>query len=144
MVSVIKEMKIRAIVHATESIEKVREAINTLSPNTKIREIHTTGYHGNEIVVLDASTADNCAYVEDMLRKNGIFEEVLRDPEVYINEGVIHLKFDKQIVYAKKKLVMGSTDTISVHIRIGSKSETREKTIERIRKFLRGEGYDGC
>ncbi|MCX8173923.1 MAG: hypothetical protein N3F63_04885 [Thermoplasmata archaeon] len=139
MVNLINEMRIRAIVHATESVAKVKDALVILAPDAKIRENHTTGYHGNEILVLEAVEAKNCAQMEELLKREGIFEEVLKSPEVYIHEGVLHLKLDKQRLYSEKKLMLGGMDTISVHLRIGSKSEPIAKTVNSIRRFLRGE-----
>lgn len=135
----IKELYVRAIVHATESPEKVREVVNLLAPDAKIKEIYTTGYHGNEIIVLETRSVNDFIGIEEMLKRDGVFEEVLKNPEIYIEEGTIHLKIDKQMLYAEKKFVIGGTDAISVHLQIGSKSETREKTVNRIKKFMRGE-----
>lgn len=137
--SMIKEMSVRAIVHATESITKVKEAIAMLAPDAKLRESHTTGYHGNEIVLLEVTSVQNCKDMEELLKRDGILEEVLKKPEIYIDKGRVHLRLDKQVLYAEKRLVMGCSDAISVHLQIGSKTETREKTANRIKKFLRGE-----
>ncbi|MEM4160935.1 MAG: RNA-binding domain-containing protein, partial [Thermoplasmata archaeon] len=102
-------------------------------------ESHTTGYHGNEIVVLEATAVKSCEKIEELLKRDGILEEVLKNPEMYIEGGVIHLKVDKQSLYGERRLVLGGSDVVSVHLGIGSRTEPREKTAERIRQFLRGE-----
>lgn len=134
----IKEISLRTIVHATESNARVLEAIQTLLPKAEIKEIHTTGYYGNEILIIEAFSQD-CSVAENLLLRDGLFEEVVKNPQLHIDKGVVYLKVDKQVLYAQKKLtaVGLSKDAISIKLRIGSKNEPREKTANRIREFLR-------
>ncbi|MGB9636914.1 MAG: hypothetical protein ACPL1Y_06665, partial [Thermoplasmata archaeon] len=69
----------------------------------------------------------------------GILENVIAQPEIYIDGGTIFLKLDKQVLYSQKKLVLGGKDTISVHLCVGSRSAKREEIVKYVKKFIEGE-----
>jgi RNA binding exosome subunit len=137
-VKLFKELSLRAIAHATESIERVKEALKELVGDVKLNETHTTGYHGNEIVILHVNGVKDCTRIEHLLLRDGVLTHVLAEPEKYIEHGVIHLKIDKQVLYAEKRLALANGDAISVHLKVGSVSMPDRVVVEHLRAFLSG------
>lgn len=118
----IHHITLRAIAQATESEEKVKQALSLFLFDDHIEIIRTQGYFGNPISILQANLkGKNCHRFIDFLKTRLSKDDVKRlkneiskriDDKCYL-----HIRFDKQAAY-NKIVRIGSDDTIAVQIKL--------------------------
>jgi RNA binding exosome subunit len=134
-------LEARVYVHATESEEKVVQALHNLIGSSNIVVEELRGYFGNPITVV--STSKEKEEAEEAFNK---MISMLTEPdrrfllssleERVDKEGSLHLRFDKQKAYLGKVVLSDSDDVIKVRVRFFR--ESREQLIEELRSEIEG------
>jgi len=132
------EMRARAFCHATESLEKVRQALTFVAGEGEIAEERAEGHHGNPITVLSI-VADGREGAERLL---GMLDaESLREVSCTLESRVdeacgLHLRFDKQAAYMGRLELSSGGDVVDVRMRILAFPAKRELAVETAGRFL--------
>ncbi|MGC9111965.1 RNA-binding domain-containing protein [Acidilobus sp.] len=137
----VRLLEARVYVHATESEEKVVQALHNLIGSSNIVVEELRGYFGNPITVV--STSKEKEEAEEAFNK---MISMLTEPdrrfllssleERVDKEGSLHLRFDKQKAYLGKVVLSDSDDVIKVRVRFFR--ESREQLIEELRSEIEG------
>jgi hypothetical protein len=145
---------LRTIAQATEDPEKVRSALKLLLPppgqlakkdSITVHETVTTGYHGNQIIVMEAELKQNkdCQYVVDRIREHlgpaGISQLAAELPQRVDDDCNLHIRFNKQEAYLGKLMTTTKSDSILVRIKIKAYPARADKAIQ-VALSLLGEG----
>jgi len=135
----IKQVTLRVHVHATESEEKVRKALAFVAGRAAVETTSAKGYYGNPIRVMVCTLkkrADISAFFA-RLRENGVLQEVLLHLEERVDEdGVLHMRFDKQEAYMGRLKLVSGGDVISVRCRVVCYPGT--ELLPALREYLEG------
>ncbi len=129
----IHHITLRAIAQATESEEKVKEALSLFLFDDEIEIIRTEGHFGNTISILQANLkGKNCKRFIDFI-KSKLNEEDLKRLKAEIGERIddkcyLHIRFDKQAAY-NKVVRMGSKDSIAADIKLKVYPAKRQNAI---------------
>ncbi len=132
-------VELRAFVHATEDEDKVVAAMRTVMPEGELRREVLVGHFGNPLVALSVRT-EKAAEVREFWRHLVAARgkaEVFRDLETRIDEdGVYHLRIDKQRAYLGKIEHASSADVIDVRAKVAAFPNKREIAVRVAREFL--------
>ena len=138
MARIFGEMRARAFCHATESTERVREALMFVAGEGETREDRAEGHHGNPITVL-STVVDGTEGAERLL---GMLDaeslrEVASTLESRVDEACgLHLRFDKQEAYLGRLELSSGGDLVDVRIRILAFPARQELAVEVARRYL--------
>ncbi|MCG2826716.1 MAG: exosome protein, partial [Thermoplasmatales archaeon] len=92
-------LRFRTYSHATENEKNVEKALRFVSGTDKIEKRKTKGYHGNPIIIMEATIKKSMevkAFFSG-LKKHGLVEKILDELEDRIDENSnFYLRFDKQ------------------------------------------------
>ena len=142
---------LRTIAQATEDPEKVRSALKLLLPppgqltkkdSITVHETVTTGYHGNQIILMEAELKKNkdCQYVVDLIRGHlgpaGISQLAAELPQRVDDDCTLYIRFNKQEAYLGKLMTTTKSDSILVRIKIKAYPARVGKAIQVARSFL--------
>ena len=129
---------IKFFAHATEDLEKVREAVKHILPTNRVEEIEfrknsLRGHHGNPIVFFQTKIERKelvKAVIENISRSlSELDKEVLRrEIAMHVEKGSLYLRLDKQAAF-QGVVKLGTTDPIHLRIRF------RKGKIEEISKI---------
>ena len=139
MKKIIDSITLRCISHATEDLEKVKDALEFISGRRDFEEIRTKGYHGNEIIILQVEIRKQSEIVEFWrhLADMGVVDEILPIlGEIVDDDGVLHLRFDKQEAYLGRVAIATGGDTIALRMKILSYPRSRDAAIKNFEEFL--------
>jgi RNA binding exosome subunit len=143
---VIQTVEISTIAHATDDLEKVQGALNSLLPETlKVHQIFTRkyleGHYGNPIVTFEArltKSADVAEFTEHflpMVPRNDRLR-ILRDIDLYSDEdGNLYFRINKQQAFLGQ-LQLGDEDPIRIRLKF---SKLQGEVGDLMRKFLESE-----
>ena len=139
----INRVTVSAVVHSTEDMEKVGEAIAELFPfEFEIEVSRAKGHYGNELKFLEVEVKDRkkikefLNYIFSKLKESGELEQLKKSLEERIDTGnVLHIRFDKQKAYLGK-LVLGSEDPVAVKIKIVTYPSKKEIALDAIRDII--------
>ena len=138
----VHHISLRAIVQATESEDRVREALSLFLFDSDIKIITTEGHYGNPITILQARIkGKNCDRFIEMLRSKITEQELerlgLELDERIDDEGRLHIRFDKQAAYKGKVQLAVTADTIAAEIKLKAYPATRENAVLAAREVFK-------
>lgn len=121
-------MHARTICHATEDLEKVEQALNTVVGDSVTNRSRTEGHHGNAIDVLDSSVEDE-ELILDVFRR--MRPEDLAEVGSALGTRMddacqVFLRFDKQEAYAGRLALSDGEDVVAVRIKVRAFPAKRE------------------
>ncbi len=131
----VHNISFRAIGAATESEDRVKNALSLFIFDDEIETIRTEGHYGNPITILQAHIKGrNCKRFIELL-KSKLNEHDLKRLKSEscgrIDEDcILHIRFDKQAAYKGVVQLATTTDTIAVQIKLKAYPAKREKAIE--------------
>ncbi len=139
----IERVHVSAVVHSTEDMEKVGEAIAELFPfEFEIEVSKAKGHYGNELVFLEVELKNRkkieefLTYIFSRLKESGELELLKETLEERIDpSNVLHIRFDKQKAYLGE-LTLGSEDPIAVKIKIVTYPSKKELAVRAIRELM--------
>jgi len=139
----IERINVNAVVYSTEDMEKVGEAIATLFPfEFEIEVTDATGHYGNPLKFLEVKLTKK-REIQQFLKH--LFSSLSQDDIQYLletledrvdEEGVLHLRIDKQKAYLGEMEIVERGDAIVVRIKIVTYPARREKIIEAARNLI--------
>jgi len=115
-------VRLRAMAQATESEERVLQAIAFASGSDDINRTITQGHFGNSIAVFEAELkkAAEIRRFTDSLVGSGILPRLRNQIEARTDEGgVFHFRLGKQEAYAGKLEIASGRDVIDVRMKVG-------------------------
>ena len=135
-------MTLRAIVHATEDIEKVKKAIeNVLGEKIELKTVRTKGYFGNEITILSGEVSKKKAIINLLTKifsEKTNYEFLLSTLDDRIDEKLrLYIRLDKQEAYRGEMIVTEGDDVISLVISFNvypKKKEILMKWLKELKK----------
>ena len=139
----IERINVNAVVYSTEDMEKVGEAIATLFPfEFEIEVTDATGHYGNPLKFLEVRLTKR-REIEEFMKH--LLSSLSQDDVQYLletlenrvdDEGVLHLRIDKQKAYLGELEIVEGGDAIVVRIKIVTYPARREKIIEAARNLI--------
>ncbi|MFP3871299.1 MAG: RNA-binding domain-containing protein [Candidatus Aenigmatarchaeota archaeon] len=125
--------------HATESLEKVKEAVeNLVGQEIEMESSEAEGYYGNPIKILEGKISRN----QEM---DGFFEhlpekfkaELLKDLKRRVDERCnFFFRVDKGSAYQDELVLTDGGNSIRVRARVESYPSRKETAIEKMEKYL--------
>ncbi len=140
MKKIIDSIAIRAIAHATEDLDKVKQALEFISGRSDFEVLETKGYHGNKIIVLRLEIKKNMEIKEfwKHLLSLGIEQEIMPFlDDLITEEGTLHMRFDKQEAYRGRLAIVSGGDTIALRVKILSYPRKKSVAIKNFEEFIR-------
>lgn len=128
----------RAFCHATEDLEKVKQALLNTIGDAEIQTSRTEGHHGNPITIVESS-------VESIEEISRFFEKLAADDLRFVldtlptrmDEGCnLFLKIDKQAAYEERIRMGRNNDVISIRIKVIAFPAKREIAQGTTRTFV--------
>ena len=138
---------VSAICYSTENPEKVARAIETLVPfEFEFEMSKATGHYGNPIEFFEVELRKKREIREfwnHFISALGEEKEILLEflDELIDEDGVLHLRIDKQSSYLGKVEMSTGGDSVMVRVKLVTYPFKREKILEFARKII-VEGYD--
>ncbi|MEO9364856.1 MULTISPECIES: RNA-binding domain-containing protein [Candidatus Nitrosocaldus] len=140
--SVFTSAEIELIVHATESLDKLIDALgSTLGVRSSIltREV-LTGHHGNEIILLKGGVVgDDARNLADRLMGSLSSEDILRiyrDFDLYTdNRSSFYIRISKQEM-VKGRIRLSQSDAVRIRLRLAKRMH--KASLEALRSALVG------
>ncbi|HEX3014717.1 MAG TPA: RNA-binding protein [Methanobacterium sp.] len=131
----IHNISYRVFVYGTENEEKVKEAVQTLFPNSHPQTDTTEGYFKNPVLILhDKITRKReiKEVIEILKQIDAASKKRLRSElENKMDErGNLFLRFDKQRAYLGDLKIIEHGDAIHVKIKVAAYPAKKEKAIE--------------
>ncbi len=131
----IHNISYRVFVYGTENEEKVKEAIQTLFPNSHPQTDTTEGYFKNPVLILHDKITKNReikGFIKileqiDAASKKRLINELENKMD---HRGNLFLRFDKQRAYLGDLKIIEHGDAIHVKINIAAYPAKKEKAIE--------------
>jgi RNA binding exosome subunit len=125
--------------HATEVLDRVEQAMVNVLGEVGLDVERTTGHHGNEILVVEAHSAD--AKVVKRLF-DGISpsdrQTLLGTVESRLDESCnLFLRIDKQSAFGGRTVLAASEDAIAIRLKVNAYPAKREIAMEKAAEFLR-------
>jgi RNA binding exosome subunit len=113
---------IELIVHATESMEKVLDAVNSnLLDTSEFTATKLTGHFGNEIILLRCTlTAEKATHLAYKLLSSLSYEDIMHlynNFTLYTDKGLFYIRLSKQDMI-KGKIILSQTDSIRIRFKI--------------------------
>jgi hypothetical protein len=142
----IERISLYATVHSTEDPEKVAEAIANLVPfEFEIQVSKAEGHFGNPLEFLEVQIKRQREVKEfwnSFLEKIGNQrEELLRELHLRVDDdGIFHLRVDKQQAYLGRVLLISRGDGIVVRVKITTYPLKRESVLKAAKNLVL-EGY---
>lgn len=132
-------VELRAFCHATEDEERVVAAIHTLLPEADADRQALEGHHGNPIVALTART-EKAREAEAFWRRiaDGFGRDaLLRDMEDRLDDdGVFHVRVDKQAAYQGSVVPATTDDVIAVRGKVAAFPNKPSVARDVLRRYL--------
>lgn len=144
----------RAFVHATESEERVLEAVATVlnagreTPAERaaferaLTRVPTEGHHGNPITILEANltrAADVQRFWERVRGHEPIAAALHREAAARLDDDlVLHARFDKQLAAQGQLRLATTDDVVAVQLKVAAFPARRETALRLLEEFLAG------
>ena len=131
----IHNISYRVFVYGTENEEKVKEAVQTLFPNSHPQTDTTEGYFKNPVLILHDKITKNRELKEfvkileqvDAASKNQLRSELENKMD---ERGNLFLRFDKQRAYLGDLKIIKHGDAIHVKINIAAYPAKKENAVK--------------
>ena len=134
-------IEVRAFCHATEEEDRVLAALRTVMPEVEPRREALAGHFGNPLLVLTARAEDAPAQRAAWTRIVAALgkDEVLRALEVRLDEdGVYHLRLDKQKAYLGRIELATTPDAIAFRAKVAAFPKKPAIVVEVLRRAAEG------
>ncbi len=130
----IHNISLRAIAAATESEDRVKDALSLFLFDNEIEAIKTEGHFGNLITIFEAQIKGrNCRQFIELLKSKLGEHELKRlkseSCERIDEDCVLHIRFDKQAAYKGLVQLATTADTIAAEIKLKAYPAKREKAM---------------
>lgn len=128
----------RAFVHATESEQKVTEAMNFVNGKEVPSRQEVEGHHGNPIVILELEVrgAQNIDQLFSRMDKRDI-GRILETLEDRVDEDFqMYFRLDKQQAYLGRMVLSDGDDVIHVRGKIESYPKRHDIAMGSVRNYL--------
>ena len=140
--SVFTSAEIELIVHATESLDKLIDALSStlgVRGSTLTREV-LTGHHGNEIILLKGGVVgDDARSLADRLMVSLSSEDILhiyRNFDLYTdNRSSFYIRISKQEM-VKGRIRLSQSDAVRIRLRLAKRMH--KASLEALRSALVG------
>jgi RNA binding exosome subunit len=143
-------MQVRALCHATESVERVERAVRNLVGERELSISSTKGHHGNEITLVETTVQDQ-AGIAEVLAALGTrdLRELVETLDARLDESNnLFFRVDKQASYAGTARLSTDEDVISVRVHVNAYPAKREVAmavaVEYIRELIGGATVDAA
>ena len=130
-------VEVRAFCHGTEEEDRVLAAVHTIMPDVEPRREPLAGHFGTPLLILTARVAGSAdtraawARILDALGK----DEILRGLDERLDEdGVYHLRLDKQKAFLGRIEVATGTDVVAFRAKVAAFPKKPEIVLEVLRK----------
>lgn len=125
----------RTSVQATESDDRVKNALSLFLFNNKINETRTLGHFGNPIILLDSRISGrDCSRFVNLVRSNMPEHELERLNqeccERIDDDCSFFIKFDKQAAFRKEIRLAATSDVILARIKLKAYPANYENALE--------------
>ena len=137
----------RTFVHATESEDKVREALAFVvkggeadaDADVEIEAARTEGHFGNPIIIMEAAITRK-REIKDFftsLKGTGIIEKLLEEMDDRMDEHCnLHFRVDKDLALEKKITLARGKNVIDISLKTAAYPANRENALKAARDFL--------
>lgn len=128
----------RTLVHATESEEKVSEALRFATSLEELSRTELQGYYENPIIVLEGEIKKSRKIDGFFNKMDGqALKEIIRSLDSRVNDDCqIHFRLDKQEAYQGRIVLAEHEDFIQVRGKIKSYPKSRDSAMGSIREYL--------
>ena len=136
-------IRFRAFAQATESEERVLEAVRFASGTNDVRVARSEGHFGNPMAVLEVEVKRSGEMKRFMyrLREAGVLEAIGGQIARRMDEDcVLHIRLDKQKAYAGSLELAPGRDVIDVRIKIGTYPASQEAAVRTFSDWLSDPG----
>lgn len=131
-------LELRTFCHATESEEKVRKALAFVSDGREVTVVHSEGYHGNKILIMEcviSRKADIRAFFRRLSASD--LKALLDTMDNRMDEdGQFFFRLDKQKAFLEEMVLFTGDDCIHVRAKVESYPKRREKALENAKSML--------
>jgi len=131
----------RTFVQATESEDKVRQAMTFILGDAEIKTIRTEGHFGNSIIILDGvlSRSRDIRDFTASLKGTGIIDELLDNMDDRIDERCsLHFRLDKAMALEEKLALATNKNVINCSMKTGAYPANKGNAMEAARMYLEG------
>ena len=138
MIAMFHWIEVRAFCHATEEEERVVAALRTVMREGEFRREKLEGHFGNPLLVLKAR-AEGAQAMAVWSRLVAVIgkDEALGDLEERLDdEGVYHLRIDKQKAFLGEIGKASSEDVISLRAKVAAFPNRRDVAVEVLRRSV--------
>lgn len=137
----IHNISFRAFVQATESEDRVRNALSLFLFDNATETIKTEGHYGNPISILQARLKGrNCSQFIELLKSKLTEDELERIKTEACNrvddDCVLHIRFDKQAACRGTVQLATTKDAISAEIKLRAYPARHESAVEVAEKIF--------
>lgn len=131
-------MVFRTFCHATESEDKVRKALATITGSSEIRRRKAEGYHGNPIIILESDlSGKKLKSFMGELKSSGILKRVLGTLDDRMDdECVLYLRFDKQKVYQGQLEIVEHEDVIASKLKLRVFPPKKDIALKELKEYF--------
>jgi RNA binding exosome subunit len=130
----------RALCHATEVLDRVKQAVLNTVGEVELETKRTAGYHGNEIVVVAAHSTDvrTMRHLFESLPRSD--RELLLDTlEQRLDDSCnLFMRVDKQSAYDGKISLARSEDVIAVRMKVNAYPAKKAIAAQKAAEFICG------
>jgi len=132
----VHRITVNCFMYPSEDEERVKKALSLITGKLPVKKEELNSYYGPELFLLSCE-AGKQAQVKQVLEniELSMSEEDMQQfydsiDERLDDEGVVHMRFDKQQAYDGKLVLGYSGDIIKVQIRVAAYPFSREKALE--------------
>jgi len=131
-------MHVRALCHATEKLESVKQTVLNVIGEAELQVSHTSGHHGNEILIVEARVEDAQRGLELFHKLSDSDKEmVLNTLEKRVDESCnLFLRVDKQAAFRGKMTLAQNDDAIAVRMKVTAYPAKKEIVVRMLRDML--------
>ena len=130
----------RALCHATEVLDRVKQSVTNAVGEVDLETKRTAGHHGNEILVVEARSTDrrNVRHLFDKLPAVDR-EKLVSTIDRRLDESCnLFLRIDKQAAYEGRVALTTSEDSIALRLKVSAFPAKPEIAMEVVAAFIRG------
>jgi RNA binding exosome subunit len=130
----------RALCHATEVLDRVKQAVVNAISEVELDTKRTTGHHGNEILVVEAHTTDARAVTHLFENFSPSDRHVLLETLSSRLDGScnLFLRIDKQSAFGGKVVLATTEDAIAIRLKVNAYPAKQEIAMDEAAGFLSG------
>ncbi len=128
----------RTLCHATEDIDKVKQAFTSVVGDTEIRVSKTEGHHGNLIFVIEATLEKDNA-IEAFFERfsDSDLDTIVQTLPSRIDDGCnLFIRIDKQTAFSGNIKMASNDDVISVRLRVRSYPAKPELAAKAVQNYV--------